>query len=63
MIIYKKWLWSSTADLHGNASRDFASPSRWEQEVTDPTHIDVRVLDLVLTDIPDGVGLTRQFKP
>ena len=39
----------------GRAARDFASSSGYEQMVTEPTHIDEGVLDLVLTDIPDVV--------
>ena len=37
-------------------ARDFASSSGCEQMVTEPTHIDGGVLDLVLTDVPDVVG-------
>ena len=54
---HEEWLGSSTTNLHGRAARDFVSSSGYEQMVTEPTHIDGRVLDLVLTDIPDVVGV------
>ena len=44
-------------DLHGSAERGFASSSGWEQMVTETTHIDGRMLDLVLTDVPDVIGV------
>ena len=37
------------------SARDFASSSGCEQMITEPTHIDGGVLDLVLTDVPDVV--------
>ena len=37
--------------------RDFASSSGCQQMVTEPTHNDRGVLELVLTDIPDGVEI------
>ena len=33
------------------------SSSGWEQTVTEPTHIDGGVLDLVLADVPDVAGV------
>ena len=48
---------SSTTNLHGSAARDFASSSGCEQMVTEPTQIDGGVLDLVLTDVFDIVGV------
>ena len=53
----EEWLESSMINLHGRAARDFASSSSCEQMVTEPTHIDRGVLDLVLTDVPDVVGV------
>ena len=44
-------------NLYGRAARDFASTSCCEQMVTEPTHIDGEVPDLVLTDVPDVVGV------
>ena len=43
--------------MHGRAASDFASLSGCEQMVTEPTHLDRKVLDLVLTDVPDIVGV------
>ena len=41
----------------GKVARDFAFSSGCEQIVTKPTHIDEGVIDLVLTDVPDVVGV------
>ena len=54
----KEWLGYSKTNLLGRAARDFASSSGREQMVTEPTHIDGEVLDLVLTDAPDFVGVS-----
>ena len=45
-------------NLHGRAARDFASSSGCEQMVTELTHIDGGVLDLVLTDVPMLMGFS-----
>ena len=50
-------LGSSTTTVHGRAALDFASLSGCEQIVTEPTHIDRGVLDLVLTDAHHLVGV------
>ena len=52
-----EWLGSSMTNLPGKAARDFASSSCCEHIVTKPSHIDEGVLDLVLTDSPDIVGV------
>ena len=43
--------------MHGRAARDFASSSGCKQMVTEPTRLDGGVLDLVLTDVLDVVGV------
>ena len=48
---------SDTTSLHGKAVRDFTLSSGCEQIVTEPIRIDERVLDLVLTDVPDIAGV------
>ena len=53
----EEWLGSTTTNLHGRAVRNFAPSSGCEQMITEPTHIDIGVLDLVLTDVPDVVGV------
>ena len=55
-------LGSSTTNLHCRAARDFASPSSCVQLVPEPTHIDRGVLDFVLTNAPDVLGV-RIFSP
>ena len=49
--------WVFLKNLHGRAVRDFASSSGCEQKVTEPTHIEGWVLDLVVTNAPDVVGV------
>ena len=46
---------SSSTNLDGRAARAFASSLGCEQMVTESTHIDGGVLDLVLTDVSDDV--------
>ena len=41
--------------MHGRPALDFASPAGCEQMVTESTHIDEGVLDLVLIDVYDIV--------
>ena len=48
-------LGSSMTNVHARAARAFASVSGCKQMVTEPTHIDGGVLDLVLTDVPDVI--------
>ena len=50
------------ANLHGRAAHDFASSSGCEQMIMEPTHIDVGELGLVLTVVPDVVGV-RVYLP
>ena len=52
-----EWLGSSTINLHGRAALCFALSSGCEQIVAEPTHIEGRMFDLVLTDVPDVVGV------
>ena len=54
---HEEWVGSSATNLHGRAVRDFVSLSACEQTVTKNTHIDGGVLGLVLTDIPDVIGV------
>ena len=56
---HKEWVESSTTNLQCRATHDFASSLGRNQE---PTHIDERVLDLLLTDVPEGFGLARIFE-
>ena len=53
---HEECIGSSMTNLHGRAARDSASSSGCEQLITEPTHTDIGVLNLVLTDVPDIVG-------
>ena len=53
---HEEWLGSSMTNGHGRVAHYFTS-SGCEQMVTEPTHIDGEVLELVLTDVPDIVGV------
>ena len=53
----EKWLRSSTTTVHGRTARDIASSSSCNQMLTETTHIDGGLLDLVLTDAPELVGI------
>ena len=44
---------SSTTTVHGNTALDFVSSSGCEKMVTEPTHVDGGVPDLLLTDVHD----------
>ena len=57
IALQEEWLGSSTTTLHARAARIFASSSGCERMVTELTHIDRGVLDTVLTDVPDLVGV------
>ena len=54
---HEEWLESSTIYLHGRVACDFDSSSGCEKIVTEPRYIGGGVLDLVLTDAPDAVGI------
>ena len=54
---HEKWLGSSTTNVQGRAAHDFASSLDCEQVVTEPTHIEGGVLDLVRTDDIVVVGV------
>ena len=54
---HEEWLGSYTTNLHGRVVRDFSSLSGCEQMVTELTPIGGEVFDLVLTDVPDVVGV------
>ena len=54
---HNEYLGSSMTNLHGRVASDFASLSGCEQMGTEPTLTNSRVLDLVLTDVPDVVGI------
>ena len=51
---HEKWLGCSTPTVQGKAAVDFASPSGWET-VTELTHTEGGILDLVWTDAHDLV--------
>ena len=51
---HSEWLGSSKTNLHERDARDLTSSLGCEM-ITEPTHIDGGVLDLMLTDVPDGV--------
>ena len=53
----EEWLGSSTTTVHGKTTLDIASSSGCEQVVTETTHIDGGVLDLVLTYVHDLVDV------
>ena len=64
----EEWLGSSKTNLHGRTAHNFASTPGCEQMVTEPAHIDRGVFDLMLTDVPDVVGIQEfslacQWKP
>ena len=45
-------------NLHDTAARDLVSSSGCEQMATEPIHIEGEgVLDLLLTDVPDAIGV------
>ena len=52
---HEEWLGSSTTNLYNRAAGDFALCSGCKQMVTEPTHIEGGVLELVLTDVPDVI--------
>ena len=54
---HEEWLMSSTANLQGRSARDFASSSGCEPIVSEPTHTNGGVLDLVLPEFFDVVGV------
>ena len=54
---HEERLESSPINLNDRAARDFASSSGCEQMITEPTDIEGSVLDFVLTDVPDVVGV------
>ena len=54
---HEEWLRSSMTNLHGRPARVFALSLGCERIVMKPTHIDGGVLDPVLTDFSDVVGV------
>ena len=54
---HREWLGSSMKNLHDRAARGFSSSSGCKQMTTELTHIDGGMLDLVLTDVSDIVGV------
>ena len=54
---HEEWLGSSMTNLQSRAECDFASSSGCAQTVTEPTHIDGGVLDLLLTDVSNAIGV------
>ena len=56
-VHHEERLGPSTTNLYGRATRYFASSSGCEQMGTLPSHIDVGMLDLVLTNISDSVAV------
>ena len=53
---HEKWPGSSTMTLHNGAARGFALSSGYEQLITEFTHSDGGVLELVWTDVLDLVS-------
>lgn len=58
---HSEWLGSTRTTEHGVAAFDFSTVSGCSQLVREPTHVRGGVLDLVLTDVPDLVGI--QVRP
>ena len=56
-VHHEERLASSTITVHGRAALNFASSAGCGQMVTEPTHFDGGVLDLLLTDIYDLVEI------
>ena len=55
---HSEWLESvSPTDRHGRDAHDFYNLSGYEQLVCCPTHIAGNRLDLVITDVPEIVGV------
>ena len=52
---HEEWLGSSTTTVHGRNALDFVSSADCEQLVTEPTHINGGVPDLVLSNVHDLV--------
>ena len=48
---------STTTTVHGRAVLDFVSSSGCEQTATEPTYIDRGVVELIVTDVHDLVGI------
>ena len=52
---HEEWIGSTTTKRHGIAALDFATVSRCDQLVDDPTHARGGTLGLLMTDVPDLV--------
>ena len=50
---HQEWLGSTTTNRHRVSAFDFATVSRCDQLVVDPTHARGGTLDLLMTDVPD----------
>ena len=53
---HQEWLGSTTTNSHV-AAFDFATVSGCDQLVVGPTHARGGILDLLMTDVPDLIGL------
>ena len=54
---HEKHLGFSTTNLHGRSVRDFTSSLECEQMIAENTHVNGGLLDLVMTDVPDVIGI------
>ena len=54
---HQEWLDSTTTNRHGVAAFDFATVSCCDQLVVGPTHARGGTHDLLMTDVPDLVGV------
>ena len=52
---HQEWLGSTTTNRHGVVAFDFPTVSGCDQLVVGPTHARGRILDLLMTDVPDLV--------
>ena len=55
---HQEWFDSTTTNRHGVAAFDFATVSGCYQLVVGPTHARGGTLDLLMTDVPDLVGIS-----
>ena len=54
---HQEWLGSTTTNRHGVAAFDFVTVSGCDQLVVGPTHARGETLDLLMTDVLDGLLL------
>ena len=54
---HQEWLGSTTTNRYGIGAFDFATVSGCDQLVVGPTHACGGTLDLLMTDVPDLIGV------